>query len=269
LPTTEEEKKTNIKFVDLAKNLLSETSFIENTKKYTGSLYPEIAKVATPKTRGAIPTEYANVYDQATIIDLSTNNLIWSTKPELEEQAKEIFEEAKEKASEDDLFSRISNYQDSIFYLSSSMRVLEKTLEKDQTETSWINLLTNSLNWIKETVKSSLARVYQSLSSIFDKITDGIDKTVEIIKNKAKGWKDQLVEKFRKIVQGILELSLDIVSGLFGWLSKLKKLAQDKGLTLEKITINIEPFDFKDVEIFGFAVPIPVIMLPKITMEFK
>lgn len=73
----------------------------------------------------------------------------------------------------------------------------------------------------------------------------------------------------RELLTSLLQLFNNIISELFGWLAKLKKIASDKGFKLSKVTVTIDPLTFKSFSVFGFSIPLPVVTTPKIVLEFS
>ena len=114
----------------------------------------------------------------------------------------------------------------------------------------------------------SVARIYQAFGKLFDKVTDKIDELAALLGRWANNLKTQLIEKLRELSERFLELMNNLIAGLFNWIATLRKIAQERGFKLTKVTLTIDPISFESVTAFEFSIPVPVLKLPKIEMEF-
>lgn len=184
---TEQRKGVALKFIDLSSKLISGETFLDNTKNYSGSFRPEIIGELNAVTApGAIPVSLAGkMYSMETVADLSSKSYIWEIKPELESEVDAIRKEAILKSTEEGLFRRVADYENSIMCLANSLLTIADTFSKAENRKSWLDSAKICLEWIKETVRKSLARVFEGLSGLFDKVTTTIDEMIGIIQKKA------------------------------------------------------------------------------------
>ncbi len=274
-----EEKKTKtsiaVDFVEASKELLSSAQFFESIEVYTGSLSPKVAEeIGTWKGSGVIPPEAAaEIFPLGTIADLAPRagsiGILLSAKPELEAKFSEIYEETKKDLTQEDLFSRVADYQDAVAHLASSFKTVDAALSSvSEANESWAESLKASFAWIKESVIASIGRVYRAFGGICDQVSAKIDS----IANTLSGWKEELrselIKKIRGLLRELLSLFNTLVSSLFGWFSRLRAIAIEKGFRLSKVTITIDPLNMTTVNLFGFPIIVPEIKLPRIELEF-
>jgi hypothetical protein len=264
------EKEPAQTFVELTRKYLGE-DFVNYTADYSGTLVPEIARKAESwNTPGSVPLDMANIiFSSGTIADLATKPILWNEKPELEAQAKKVYQEIKPKMTEDDVFPKFVDYQESIMLLASSVKVIEKTFSVTKTDTAWVETTKANLKWVKELVKSSIAKIYQSMGGLRDRVTSKISEILELLKQKIENIMDRFVGAVRELAQRLLGLLTEIISGLFSWANIVNKIAEENDFSLSKVRIAIDPFSIKVVSLLGFSIPIPEIKTPKIEFEFE
>lgn len=268
-----EEKRKEITkdFIESSKELLTPDKFFESTKIYSGSIDPNVVEeVDVWKQSGSIPPQQAaGIYAAETIADLSGVAIVLAPKAELRGKFEEIYAQSKVEVTEEGLYKRVSEYQDALVRLASSSKMVQDTFsEMSEIEESWIEVAKNNLTWIKRAVTMSIGRIYQAFGKIYDKVTDTIDDIIGVLSDWSSSLKNRLVEGIRKLSQNLLQLLNNLISALFGWLSKLRKIAQEQGFSLSKVTVTIDPLTLRTVSVLGFSIPIPEVKLPKIEMEF-
>jgi len=266
-----ERRKIAVEFVKASKELFTPKIFFNSTKFYSGSISPEVAKETDTWARsGTIPPEVsAEIYHPGVIADLSRVAIARAEEPKLETKFKGIYDENKKYIRQDDLYERVSEYQDALMRLACSSKMLQDTLSSmRESNTSWLETAKNNFKWIKETVTRSVARIYQAFGQIYDKVTKAIDNINTTLSKWSLNLKEKLIEKIRDLSQHFLELVNNLISALFGWLSRLREIAAEKGFRLNKVTVTIDPLSLTTVSVLGFSIPIPEIKLPKIEMEF-
>ena len=264
------EKESAQTFIELTRKYLGE-SFVNYTADYSGTLVPEIAREAESwNTPGSVPLDMANIiFSSGTIADLATKPILWNEKPELEREAKKVYQEIKPEMTEDDVFSKFADYQESIMLLASSVKVIENTFSVTETNTSWIETTKANLKWVIELVKSSIAKIYQSMGGLRDRITSKINEILGFLEQGIEDIKDRFVGAVRELAQRLLGLLTEIISGLFSWVNIVNEIAEENDFSLSKVRIAIDPFSFKVISLLGFFIPIPEIKTPGIEFEFE
>ena len=264
------EKEPAQTFIELTRKYLGE-SFVNYTADYSGTLVPEIAREAESwNTPGSVPLDMANIiFSSGTIADLATKPILWNEKPELEREAKKVYQEIKPEMTEDDVFSKFADYQESIMLLASSVKVIENTFSVTETNTSWIETTKANLKWVIELVKSSIAKIYQSMGGLRDRITSKINEILGFLEQGIEDIKDRFVGAVRELAQRLLGLLTEIISGLFSWVNIVNEIAEENDFSLSKVRIAIDPFSFKVISLLGFFIPIPEIKTPGIEFEFE
>lgn len=264
-------KEATDEFIKASQEMLSPAEFLSGTVTYSGSIHPSIlTAVDSWKTSGAIPVSASSlIYNPGTLLDLSPIAESIAKTPGEIVKFENVRKKTEDVIKEEELYDRVAEYQDSLMRVASCSKILQGTINATSTSgRSWIEIAKTNLEWIKKAVTKSIARIYQAFGKLFDKVTDKIDEIAGLLSRWANSLKNQFIEKLRELSEGFLGLVNNLIAGLFGWIATLRKIAQDRGFRLTKVTLTIDPVSFENVTAFGFSIPVPILNLPKIEMEF-
>lgn len=256
-------------FAQLAEKLVGRESFAYETAKL-------------PKVRGMsyrTPTELpVPIYSRETIMDLAN---IGAGLAEASGQKDEVNKfraigtSATQTITEEQLLSRYADYYDALTGMATASaimedaaREIESVLQATEVDQEPIKRIENLLERVKSTVSDAFGRVLGLFKEAYHALGRFYESVLELlasVRTKARGL---IASALHKIFQQLSALAARIVSTFFGWIALVRRIADEKGFSIGKITVTIEAFEINRSTILGHIIPIPKISTPSVSMEF-
>ena len=263
------------RFVGLTEELLGEEIFAPSpmfpTAMFATAYMPKAMGMSFRVPERAMTPAY---YPPEVLHDLaSIATSLSSGKTVLAKQFEEIKKEAEGIIDESSLVSRYADYQDAIVGMSTATEMIKDVSEKidaevDHGREGGSERIKDFLGRVGEVVASAFKRVFDVVAKGYNGLMEFSSQLKELIENVGRSAKEEIIAGLHRIVQMLSSLSVRIISTFFAWLSSIKKIASDRGFTMNEVNVKLNPITIEKVTVLGSSIPIPKISMPEVSIKF-